>query len=239
MTDSRPSQEDISSSRKIAASTFLGQALGLAEKPDSIASDLVTVKESANASVYSVELDSSVGTAAFLVYVFLLGETDADDVSGQSLYDDGLHALQLAADRDTPGPRTVAHAMTDKFGFILATTPATWRALNGEPVPGNEATDDDLPVTPSAEEARTSGAEDLHRALREANDHARSWLTAIRRAGFDVADERLEFTEEETALALFVLDSANVQHLLSALNVLVTSAQAQATSVMEDSEPPA
>jgi hypothetical protein len=44
----------------------------------------------------------------------------------------GLATLQQAARLATPGPRAVAHADDDVFGFILATTPGTYRALTGE-----------------------------------------------------------------------------------------------------------
>lgn len=232
MTDSQPPQNSVPSPLALVASSFLAQALDLSDDPALIAPELAALKEDSNASIYSVQLDSSIGSAAFLVYVYLLQETDADGSTGQTHYEAGLSTLQQAADRDTPGPRMVAHADTDAYGFILATTPATWRALHGEEALQVEATADDLPDIDVSPDARASVAEDLHRAIHEANDHASKWLAAVRKAGAGTEGDELQFTEEETALALFVLDNANVQPMLTALNLLVTSAQNQAGTMI-------
>lgn len=223
MTDQSPPPSPLA----LAAASFLTQALELSEEPATIVPELTTIKEELNVAIYSVELDSSIGNAAFLVYVYALQDSDEDGMSGADLYQAGLTTLRQAAARDTPGPRLVAHADTDTVGFILATTPATWRRLQGEE-PSLIATEADLPQTEMSTEQRASVAEDLHRALKEANDHARTWLAAIRAAGKNATEDDLAFTEAETALALFVLDNANVSPLLNALNVLVTSAQEQA-----------
>lgn len=225
MTDSRPTQPD---PLALAAASFLTQALELADDPSLIAPEFTPLKEDVNASIYSVELDSSIGTAAFLIYVYAMAASDEEGKSGKELYEAGLTTLQQAAGRDTPGPRMVAHAESEAFGFILATTPATWRALQGEEAPSMVATEEDLPMIEMSAEQRASVAEDLHRSLHEANEHAKRWLGAIRQAGAGADDDTLDSTEEETALALFVLDSANVQSMLTALNLLVTSAQEQA-----------
>lgn len=208
----------------IAAASFLAQVLELQDDPVSIVPELIPIKEEAHAAIYSVELDSSIGTAAFLLYVYALREPDPEGGTGVDRYQEGLRALRQAADRDTPGPRMVAHADTDAFGFILATTPATWRALQGQEPSSLVATAADLPAISVTPEQRATIAEDLHRSLKEASEHAASWLEAVR--GGEVT-----FTEEETALALFVLDNANIQPVLAALNLLVTSAQEQAGKV--------
>lgn len=233
MTDPQPTNPG---PLALAAATFLTQALELSDNPAMIAPELTSLKEDANASIYSVELDSSIGVAAFLVYVYAMEESDGEGTSGKELYEAGLTTLQQAADRDTPGPRMVAHADSEAFGFILATTPATWRALQGEEAPSMVATEADLPMIEMSVEQRASVAEDLHRSLREANDHAKTWLGAIRKAGANADDDTLSFTEEETALALFVLDNANVQPMLTALNLLVTSAQEQAGKMITTSQ---
>jgi hypothetical protein len=208
----------------LAAASFLGQALELPDDPATIATELTTIEEAAHAAIFSVELDSSIGAAAFLLYVYALGTRDPDGGTGRDRYQEGMQALQQAADRDTPGPRMVAHADTDALGFILATTPATWRALQGDDQPRLVATESDLPTGTGSPDQRASHAEDLHRSLKEASEHAASWLAAVRTVG----DAELSFTEEETALALFVLDQANIQPVLGALNLLVTAAQDQA-----------
>lgn len=219
----------------IAAASFLTQALELNDDPATIVPELTPLKEDENAGIYSVELDSSIGSAAFLVYVYAMREKDTEGKTGADHYEEGLTTLRQAADRDTPGPRLVAHADTEAAGFILATTPATWRRLQGEE-PELIATEADLPHTEMSVEQRASVAEDLHRSLKEANDHARTWLAAIRSAGASTDADELTFTEAETALALFVLDNANVSPLLTALNLLVTSAQEQAGKMITTSQ---
>jgi hypothetical protein len=216
----------------VAAASFLVQVLELGDDPTTIAPLLTTLKEARNSAIYSVELDSSIGTAAFLVYVYALHETSDEGMSGADLYQQGITTLRQAADRDTPGPRMVAHADSDAAGFILATTPATWRALQGEEQPPIVATEADLPATEMSTEQRAAVAEDLHRTLKEASDHAKQWLAALRSAGASTNEDEVAFTEEETALALFVLDTANIQPMLTALNALVASAQERAGQVV-------
>ena len=213
----------------LAAGSFLAQALELSDDPAAIAGELTEISDTGVAAVFSVELDSSIGAAAFLVYVYALELAGDDEQTGADLYRQAMATLEQAAARDTPGPRLVATAETEQVAFILATTPATWRRLQGEE-PVVEATQEDLLATDTTVRNRASLAEDLHRTLREANEHARAWLAAIRAAGTD--DAALAFTEEETALALHVLDEANVAPLLRALNLLIASAQEQAGQVL-------
>lgn len=116
----------------IAAASFLAQVLGLETSPNALAelrSDLSTIKRDHNAAIYTIQLDSSVGTAAFLVYAYLLDAHGGDGKTGRALYEAGVRTLEEAAERNTPGPRAVANAETDDYGFILATTPGTYRAL--------------------------------------------------------------------------------------------------------------
>ena len=216
----------------LAAASFLAQALELRDNPVTIMDDLVEMKADPNAAIYSVEVDSSIGLAAFLVYVYVMEERNAEGLSGSEVYQQGLATLQQAADRDTPGPRMVAHADTDTIAFILATTPATWRAMQGEGPAAGVATEADLPSKVPSAEDRASMAEDLHRALKEASDHARTWLAAVRAASASGDGDTLRFTEAETALALFVLDNANIEPTLNALNLLVTSAQEPAGTMI-------
>lgn len=220
----------------LGAATFLTQALGLPDSPDSIALEISALREDTVAGIYSLELDSSIGAAAFLIYAYALRDRDAQGMSGKQLYSEGLAILEQAAERDTPGPRMVAHADTETLGFILATTPATWRALRGEEPASLVATEADIPTSGLSEHERASLAEDLHRSLKSTNDQARAWLTAIRPAGAGKDEQVLPFTEEETALALFVLDSANIEATLTALNLLVASARQQAGRVIPRSQ---
>lgn len=116
----------------LAAASFLAQVLGLETSPNALAElrgDLSTIKRDHNAAIYTIQLDSSVGMAAFLVYAYQLDAHGGDGKSGRALYEAGVRTLEEAAERNTPGPRAVANAETDDYGFILATTPGTYRAL--------------------------------------------------------------------------------------------------------------
>lgn len=227
-----------------AAASFLGQVLGLGEAPSDLASDLSAIKRDVNASIFTIQLESSVGPAAFLVYAYVLRERGGDGRTGKEVFDAGLETLQQAAANDSPGPRAVAHAETDQYGFILATTPGTYRALVGDssPIRETEAQPPDLPATEELERTRSTSAEELLKLLRLANQYAADWLSAIQRGGQvndDQSDESeralIEFTERETELALFLLDDESIGSLLSALNVLVATAQEQATAAFESS----
>lgn len=116
-----------------AAASFLARVLGLESSPNALAElreDLSAIKRDHNAAIYTVQLDSSVGPAAFLVYAFLLDARGGDGKTGREMYEAGVRTLEEAAERNSPGPRAVANAETDDYGFILATTPGTYRALN-------------------------------------------------------------------------------------------------------------
>lgn len=225
-----------------AAAAFLGQVLGLDETPGALAGDLSPIKRDANAAIFTVQLESSVGPAAFLVYAYLLDARGGDGRTGKETFDGGLETLQQAAVNDSPGPRAVAHAETDEYGFILATTPGTYRALVGEPNPEDlEARPSDLLPTGELERLRSERAEDLLRLLREANQVAADWLSALQGSGQSLdpeGDEIVAFTEYETELALFLLDDDSIGSLLRALNVLVATAQEQAAAAIEGQSEP-
>ncbi len=223
------------------AAVFLGQVLGITDSTDYLASDLSPIKRDANASIFTIQLDSSVGPAAFLVYAYALEQRGGDGRTGKELFDAGLLTLQEAAQRSAPGPRAVAHAETDTLGFILATTPGTYRALTGDPEAGSpsEATVADLAGIEESETFRREVAQDLLESLRNANQQATDWLAAIQVAGQsdvdrdEAIDDLLSFTEEETELALYLLDDESIGNLLRALNLLVASAQQQMAQGLE------
>lgn len=224
-----------------AAASFLGQVLGLGEAPTDLVSDLSAIKRDSNAEIYTIQLESSVGPAAFLVYAYILRERGGDGRTGKEGFDAGLETLQHAAVNDSPGPRAVAHAETDEFGFILATTPGTYRALVGEGAETSnlEAQQSDLLPTAELERSRSASAEDLLRLLRDANRHAAEWLDAIQGSSRGRGDDEagmIEFTDNETELALFLLDDESIGSLLKALNVLVATAQEQAANAALDIE---
>lgn len=222
---------------KIAA--FVIQALDLGDEPAALAGEIVALKRDLNAGISSIELDSSIGPAAFLVYHYLLDVPDAEGRSGRHLFDADLATLERAAAQETPGPRILAHATAGDEAYVLATTPATYRALTGSPpLDDLEATTADLlPGTDTAETRRTAAA-DLLRLLREADSHASAWLRAIRAEGrltsgdADTADF-LAFNQDETALALFLLDERSIGNLLRVLNLLIAAARQQATDAYD------
>ena len=227
-----------------AAASFLAQVLELEDDPATLVEDLAAIKRDQNAAIHTIQLESSVGPAAFLVYTYVLDVRGGDGHTGRELYEAGLETLQQAAIRNTPGPRAVAHADTDRFGFILATTPGTYRALTGQVATPPEPAPEELPATGETERVRSEAAEEMLRLLQEANSHARSWIAAIRSAGAsqgdaDDVDDLVAFTEAETELALFLLDEESIGDLLRALNMLVSAAQQQTAEALGQDEPDA
>ena len=85
----------------------------------------------------------------------------------------------------------MAHAVAGNEAYILATTPATHRALTGEAPKLGAPRSASLSVDPeSAAGIRSEAASKLVEALADANLLAASWLAAPRRAaegGVDVA----------------------------------------------------
>jgi hypothetical protein len=231
---------------KIAA--FVIQALDLSDDPAALAGEIVALKRDLNAGISSIELDSSVGPAAFLVYHYLLDLPNAEGRSGRDLFDADLATLDRAAQQDTPGPRILAHATAGDEAYVLATTPATFRALTGaSPLEEIEATAADLfPGAETAETRRTAAGE-LLRLLREADTQAASWLRAIQSEGrlpqaeangkASESSDLLAFNEEETALALFLLDDRSIGNLLRVLNLLLTTARQQAKDALGGNQP--
>ena len=204
-------------SPKIAS--FIVQALDLEIEPGDLAGEIVALKRDDASGISAVELQSSVGPTPFLIYHYAIpdgqrGQLDAD-----------VATLEKAATLDTPGPRIVAHAVAGDDAFILATTPAVQRALTGQ-------IDEPKPKRPQmpVDRARTRVPDRLIDKLREVNRLAGDWLTAIQAAGESGDD--LSLTDQEAALALFLLDDRSIQDLLQALNVLISTARHQAGEVV-------
>lgn len=225
-------------SHALKAAAFLTQALDLDEDPASLARDVVSLKRDTNAGISTLELESSVGPAAFLIYDYQLSRTNEAGVSGRTLFDADLKTLERAAEIDSPGPRILAHAVAGDEAYILATTPAVHRALTGQgDAPALEATEADLLPGEGTVQARSEAANELLRLLREADAQALRWLRAIRAegklAGQQTAGDFVEFSEAEAALALFLIDDRSIQHLLQALNLFVASAKEQAAEALK------
>lgn len=223
-----------------AAALFLGSVLGLEDDTASLAKDLSAIKRDVNASIYTIQLESSVGPAAFLVYGYLLDERGGDGHTGKELFDSGRATLQQAAERNSPGPRAVAHGESGDYGFIIATTPGTFRALAGEPdepEPRLEPSPIELPSPAEIDRVRSDAATELLGLLRDANEQASQWLSAIQTASQSEADDEdnlLAFNESETELALFLLDNQSIGDLLRSLNLLVATAQQNTAAALQD-----
>lgn len=221
----------------MATAQFLIQALELPDSPEEIANDLSPMKRDSNAAISSIQLETSIGLAGFLVYTYVLNRTGGDGKTGKELFDTGLETLQIAANRNTPGPRPVAHADTNEFGFILATAPGTYRALMGHTSTDSiEAQPDDALTIGNTESIREEAASELFELLQKANTQATTWLNAIQAASRQAHENpdqgMIAFTESETELAIFLLDDDSVGALLRSMNMLVATAQDQAAQAM-------
>lgn len=198
---------------------FLNEALELEEDPSSLAEEILPFKRDRNAGISTIELDSSIGVAAFLIYHYQLNTADDDGRHGSELFQSDLRTLERAATLNTPGPRILAHAVTEEEAYILATTPATHRALTG-------ASTEEAPASIADEERdriRKEAAANLLELLSEANAQARDWLAAMQLSGEATSADQVDFYPEETGLALFLLDESNIRNLLQVLNLMVQS----------------
>ncbi|MGH2548747.1 MAG: hypothetical protein ACRDHN_05125 [Thermomicrobiales bacterium] len=212
---------------RLRAAAFFHEALGSDVDPVELEPELVVLKIDAVARIYSVEVDSSVGSAAFLIYQYQLDATTSTGKTGHDTFRTDLETLELAAERETPGPRILAHANADAEGYILATTPATYRALMGETaIQGITASEQDLLPAGNPVDTRNQSADELLRLLRLSNEQAKRWFAAVRSEGkMGNAADDLEFSQEESALALFLIDESSIQDLLRLLSVMVSAAQ--------------
>jgi len=228
MSDSRTAQPD----DRLRAAAFLQEALGADMDPAAIAPELDVVSTDAYAITYTIELQSSIGDAAFLIYQFKLDATGPDNRRGADVFREGLETLELATERNTPGPRIVAHAMTDDEGYMLATTPATYRLLTGA-TDLEEVTASTSDLLPGADTARirSESADELLRLLKLANDQASIWFSAVRAEGrVTTGGSDIPLNQSEQALSLFLLDESSIQDLLRLLAVMVDTTKRQSTN---------
>ena len=220
MPDSDPTET------RTRAAAFLAEALAVTDSAATLAQVLVAIDDDGTVAVFAAELDSSVGPAAFLVYVYAL---DAPGDAGRARFDADLDVLRTAAEREAPGPRLVAHAVAADAGYLLATTPATLRALAGEPTAASSVPS----AGGDASVARRDAVTDLLRLLRAADQAAATWLAAR-----DTTPEEqtpagaAAFLPEETALALFLLDDRSIRTLLTVLDRIITDARAGAAGAL-------
>lgn len=222
---------------RLKSAAFMIEALELAEDPADLAPDLHAVRSDPHLRVFTVELDSSGGPAAFLVYQYQLGVRMKGGSTGADVFRQDLDVLERAAELGTPGPRILAHAQADGEAYILATTPDTYRKLTGAVEPERfEASIADLLPGAETTRIRTEAPGELIDLIRRANEVSGQWLAAFD-AESRVAD-RVAFNEAEQALALFLLDNSSLEKLLGLLNLMVDLAQQQARAAMGERDYP-
>lgn len=207
------------------AAAFLALALDLPDEPALLAPDLALVDADPAVAVFAVELDSSAGPAAFLVYAYDLAAVDAAGRRGEARFVGDLETLARAAALDAPGPRLVANARTDDAGYVLATSPATLRALTGQEAVAAAAGNETTTPTVDPTGTRRAAASALLRLLRAANEHAVAWAAAVAADRRPEAADPAALTPEEAELALFLVDDRSITPLLGTLDGLLTIAR--------------
>ncbi|MGI8477217.1 MAG: hypothetical protein ACR2OO_12720 [Thermomicrobiales bacterium] len=225
----------------LKVATFVVEALELEADPAKIADTVGALKRDVNAGISTLELQSASGPAAFLIYHYVLETVNAKGRSGRQLFETDLATLERATAQNTPGPRVLAHIVDRGEAYVLATTPDVFRSLTGIGEDDIEASEADLPPGPATVAARNEAADALLRLLREADASAAAWLRAIRSEGRLRAEdggERIDFSDEESALALFLLDNRSIHNLLQVLNVMIASAREQAAEALDRPTPP-
>ena len=169
---------------RLRAAAFLCEALGFDLDPAVIAPDVAVLKNDPFARVYTAELESTVGTAAFLIYQYLLTETAADGRNGHDIFKADLKRSKsppsairpVLASWRTPPPTTrptfsPPHPRSTVRSWV-STHPKVLRQLESDLPPGSDTA-----------EIRRESANELLRLLRLSNDQARRWLAAMHSEG--------------------------------------------------------
>lgn len=195
------------------AASFLIEMLDLQDDVEAVAQELTLVDRDQVVTVFAAEFESSVGPAAFLVYLYRLEQVGDDGRKGSERFREDQETLATAARLDTPGPRAIGQAETDDDGLILATSPAVFRALQGIPEPAPEPKPAMTPA--AARKVREEQSQRLLRLLRSANRAAEAWLAAV-----DASEDPSQIPEE-TEVTLFLNDETSIKSLLLALNRLL------------------
>lgn len=226
----------------LLAATFIVQTLDIDVPANEFVPGLNRIERDDDTAVYAVQLESSVGPAAFLVYAYRAGPATNGRRTGQthSRYDSDLQTLREAQSRNVPGPRLVATADLDQHSFILATDPQTFAALAGRSENGT------LPVatadaTADPADVRRDAAERLIPLLRETETQARRWLAAFdaqARAARDEAGAPTAFDDAETELALNIIGPGGIRHILTFANRVLELAQSAPEHDTSASAPP-
>ena len=193
------------------AAQMVAQALGMVGAVDDLAGDLQVVARDDLDATFAVELLAGDDTAAFLVYGIDLAGVTVDGRDGRARLDAALATMQTAASLGAPGPRAVAHAVDERFGYVLATTPEHLRRLTGESAQVAPAP---LLSTEERERRRGEALGQLADQLKGAERAAAVWLETI-------GDGATERREAETELALHLLEPGHLDTLMRAVNRLL------------------
>ncbi|HYO29858.1 MAG TPA: hypothetical protein VER37_04685 [Thermomicrobiales bacterium] len=201
---------------RLAAASFVIEALGLGLEIDSLVGDIRLIEERPDVTTLAFEMDSDAGPLAFLVYAYLLDWVDEPGTTGRTGVERAVAMLSQAERLDAPGPRAVATGEVGRWGLVLATTPDGAERLAGsEPRPrwedAGEATE------PSRDPAELAG--DLLASLRRSNRLASEYLARIGPSG-------MRATLEEAELALYLTDGRSLTPLLALIRRTVEIAEA-------------
>ena len=201
----------------LKAAAFVIQVLELDADPVELAGAMSPLKREVSGGITAVELSSSGGATPFLVYHYAVG------AAGAAPFEADVATMEQAERLGTPGPRIIASASGDREAYILATTPDVQRMLAGEPPRTAVA----MPNARTADRQRHETPGKLIDAIRTANTLAAEWLAALKVAAEQGSEADLTFTDEESALALYLLDDASAGDLLRALNLALSAARGQ------------
>ncbi len=224
----------------LLAARFIIQTLSLDLVPEVLVPTLNRIERDDQTAVYAVQLESSVGPAAFLIYGYEAGLSGKHGAASQQRYATDARTLEVAQSRNVPGPRLIASGELGGNLFILATDPHTFAALAGVEATVNPASDSERAHDPA--DVRRDSAGKLITLLRDADREAGRWLRAVDRqenmtGSGAIVGTPLEFDDVETDLALYLLGPAGIRNILTLTSRILESAQAanEASSHARDS----
>lgn len=206
--------DDVFDESRLVAASFIAEALGLEGKPAELAADLVEIGSAPLLATYAVELDSSRGRVALLIWLYDLDRVDDANVNGRQQRDRDLEMLEAAVRLGAPGPRLIASGEVGRWGAVLATTPGDHARLGGQAV----ASAANLSNTPMATDDRARLAGELLVALRRSVYLAETYLAA--------SEQSAERTSEEAELGLFLTDPRSLEPLLGLVRRTIVEAAA-------------
>ena len=228
----------------LLAARFIIQTLSLDLVPEVLVPTLNRIERDDQTAVYAVQLESSVGPAAFLIYGYETSLAGKRGSAAQKRFATDVRTLEVAQSRNVPGPRLIASGELGGNSFVLATDPQTFAALAGIDASASTVSDADRDRDPV--DVRRDAAGRLVTLLRDADRQAGRWLRAIDRQENTVLSASsqtapIAFDDVETELALYLLGPDGIRNILTLASRILESAQAanEASLSVNDSEAPA